>query len=1134
MSSSQGTIETIAQELTKLLQPLKDDLSPDRARFLFAELGLAIPQAQIASLSTPLKATANETLILIQKSKELTTAIEAEDVATIIQKGLEIIGTVKSTIESFSNIRDAVNGLGLPGVTPDSISGISEKLFSYLLIRYLERMPGVTPVLSFLDVINQTEQNIGSVDPDKPPFTLSAFHFDKIGKWISKPENQLKTLYKWGDNTFDGRLLFAKLEDILSRQAIPIIYDDTAPVPKLDLIVIEAVPKTDIEPKGVIFKLKNNFNTDFTISEDDFDLKFKVDFSPPIDTELLIQPNGNLSFTPPTAAPLSGKLLFDLLVKKKTNPSPYIILGKTGASRLEVLEFNLKAGSELVWQTTSNKGSFFAEGRVAGGKIVIDTSEGDGFLQKILSGSGFESSFDIGFGFSSDKGVYFTGSSALEIRLPVHIAIGPIALEGLTLALKFKDGKIPVEIGADLKAELGPLVIVVQNMGFSANFSFPANNSGNLGPLQMDIGFKPPNGLGLSINAGAVIGGGYLFFDFEKEEYAGVLELTIAGLISAKAIGLITTKMPDGSKGFSMLIIITAEFMPPFQLGYGFTLIGVGGLLGLNRTMLLDPLRDAVRTGAVNSIMFPQNVIANAPRIISDLKTIFPPYEGKFLIGPMGKLGWGTPTLISLSLGLIIEIPGNIAILGVLKIALPEERIPLIQIQVLFVGTIDFDKKMLTFDASLYESFILTMTLEGDMAVRLKWGDDPDFILTAGGFHPSYTPPPLALPTLRRMAINILNTDIAKIRIECYQAVTSNTVQFGSKAELYFGFSAISIRGQIQFDALFQFSPFYFIIEVSGSVSLDIFSMGVYSIRLRFTLEGPTPWRAKGRGSISFFFFDVSANFDKTWGNSENTSLPDITILPRFIEEINKREQWSTVLSTGKNLLVSLRKFEETASSPLVLHPAGSLVVQQKLLPLTVTFDKIGNQKTSDVQKIVISKATSAGVDLSISHVNENFARAQYQNLTDAEKLSKPSFEKMPGGISISETGVNIKNGGMVRRKVEYEITIIDKEPQKPLKKGLLHVQPGLLFTHFLKGNSVSKSLLSKSYTEKLQPFSEKLAMQEEGYTVAFQANNKAYNNASGFASEMMAQRFMQEQIAKDPSLKKDIHIIPNYELQEL
>ena len=328
--------------------------------------------------------------------------------------------------------------------------------------------------------------------------------------------------------------------------------------------------------------------------------------------------------------------------------------------------------------------------------------------------------------------------------------------------------------------------------------------SKNIGFANFSMDFKPPNGLGLSIDAGAVKGGGYLRFYPERGEYDGVLELSIAGFISAKAIGLITTKMPDGSKGFSMLIIITAEFNPAFQLGYGFSLIGVGGLLGLNRTVLKDPLRDGVRTGAVNNIMFPQNVVANAPRIISDLKIIFPPYEGKFLIGPMGKLGWGRPTLITISLGLIIEIPGNIAILGVLGIIVPDEKSAIIRIQVAFVGTIDFNKKMLTFDASLYESSILSMPLEGDMAVRLKWGDNPDFILTVGGFHPSYTPPPLELPTLKRLGISILNKDVARIRVECYQAFTSNTVQFGSRAELYFGFSKISVEGHIGFDALFQ------------------------------------------------------------------------------------------------------------------------------------------------------------------------------------------------------------------------------------------------------------------------------------------------------------------------------------------
>ena len=38
---------------------------------------------------------------------------------------------------------------------------------------------------------------------------------------------------------------------------------------------------------------------------------------------------------------------------------------------------------------------------------------------------------------------------------------------------------------------------------------------------------------------------------------------------------------------------ITVEFTP-IQIGFGFSLNGVGGLAGFNRTMRLDPLRDGI------------------------------------------------------------------------------------------------------------------------------------------------------------------------------------------------------------------------------------------------------------------------------------------------------------------------------------------------------------------------------------------------------------------------------------------------------------------------------------------------------------------------------------------------------------
>src|SRR5690606_5313264 len=139
--------------------------------------------------------------------------------------------------------------------------------------------------------------------------------------------------------------------------------------------------------------------------------------------------------------------------------------------------------------------------------------------------------------------------------------------------------------------------------------------------------------------------------------------------------------------------------------------------------------------------------------------------------------------------------------------------------QVNFIGAIEFDKNRLWFFASLYDSRVLFITLEGEMGLMVAWGNQPNFVASVGGFNPDFNPPTLPFPNPKRISLNILNKPNAKIRVLGYFAVTSNTAQFGARADLYFGFSALSASGHVGFDALFQFSPFYMIIEASASLS---------------------------------------------------------------------------------------------------------------------------------------------------------------------------------------------------------------------------------------------------------------------------------------------------------------------------
>jgi hypothetical protein len=802
--------------------------------------------------------------------------------------------------------------------------------------------------------------------------------------------------------------------------------------------------------------------------------------------------------------------------------SPAVSIGKKAGIQLSVETIALSSGMEL----PSGRPRALIGLEIERFRLVLSAKGADGFLSTILPGDGIQAESSVAVEWSTDGGVALRGSGGLSIALPMHIQVGPIEISDLVIDARPSGRALPIELATTFRAKLGPLAAVVEQVGTTVALQFP-DGGGNVGPLDVAIAFKPPKGVGLSIDAGVVKGGGYLFIDSDRGEYAGALELSFAGFISLKAIGLITTKMPDGSKGFSLLIIITAEFGAGFQLGFGFVLLGVGGLLGLNRTVRLQALMEGVRTGAINGIMFPRDVVANAPRIISDLRTIFPPQEGTFLIGPMAKLGWGTPALITVSLGVIIEIPGNIAILGVLKVVLPTEEASLIRLQVNFAGAIEFDKKRIYFYAALFDSRVLFMTIDGGMGLLVAYGDDANFVVSVGGFHPRFSPPPLPFPSPHRVSIPLVNTPVYRVLVEGYFAVTTNTAQFGARAELFFGLDDFNIRGHISFDALFQFSPFYFVIEISAKLSVKVFGAGLFSVRIRGSLGGPAPWHIEGHGGISLLFWDIDVDFEKTWGERRDTQLPPIAVMPILERELNKPENWQALLPPRANLFVSVRKMppEETA---LILHPVGVLRVSQRAVPLELTLDKVGTQKPNDVNRLFLN--VLGGALAKKADAFELFAPAQFQELSDSDKLSRPAFSKERSGVDLSASGADVRSSGAVKRIVRYEEIILDTN-YKRFKQRFSGISL-VLFNHFLAGAAVTHSELSKAVKSKLQPFEEKISVQTETFTVALQSNNKAFApEATSFPSEASARDYLNDRIAADPTLAETIHVIPSCEM---
>jgi hypothetical protein len=1128
MSKLPGTLETVALEVSDLLTPLRSVVDAEEARKLLVEIGIPVTTAQANTLATPLNNLASKTERLGDLAFQLMAALDGDDVGAIAAKSIEMIGNIRDIIDAIPALANAIGGLNLPDVTPQVVQEIPRRLLNHLIVLYLDQNAGLNEVLEFFGILERVEHNSDSEDPNNPPFTLAEFHFNKIGDWLKSPATELRAAYKWGDAAFDGLKILKAIENFITRIGFPALVDDTATPPRLDAVFFEILPKTDIDPKGLELDLKTQLSTGtLSFEQQDFKGELKLDFQLPFDTQLIVQPNGNIAFKPPDISDvITGELELTLTAGRTAPLEPFVILGQAGSSRLELAEASLGFNPRLIWDPATGQanGVFKVTGAVSGGKIFIDTSSGDGFLAKILSGKKVEAEFDLAVGVSSETGFFFSGSGSLEIQIPIHIGLGPIDIQSLTISVRI-GAEFPVSLGFDIKASLGPLTAIVQNMGLTATLSFPPNN-GNFGPLNIELGFKPPNGVGLAVDAGLMKGGGFLAIDSARGEYAGALELVFSEFLTLKAIGLITTKMPDGSRGFSLLIVITAEFGTGIQLGLGFTLLAVGGILGLNRTVNLKALTDGIRTGAIQSIMFPRDVIANAPKIISDLRTLFPPQEGKFLVGPMAKLGWGTPTLISISLGLIVEIPGNLAIIGVLKVAMPADDVALIVLQVNFAGVFEFDRKRFYFFAALFESRIVFLTIEGEMGVLVAYGPDPNFVISVGGFHPRFNPPPLPFPIPKRIAVSLLNTPTERLNIEGYFAVTSNTVQFGARVEAFFGLDDINVQGHLAFDALFQFSPFYFLFEISASLSVKVFGVGLFSVKIRGSLDGPAPYHIKGHGSISLLFWSIGVDFKATWGESRNTELPPVAVMPLFVAEINKAESWQALLPPANNLLVSLRKMP-VAESALLLHPLGVLNISQRAIPLELKLDKVGTQKPSDVNRLSMV-VTGGGLERK-DDAFEQFAAAQYQNFSDADKLSLPAFAPERSGLKLSTAGSDFRSSKMVKRIVRYEEIIIDSNFKRFAQRfqGFF----GSLFEFFLGGNSVSRAQLSQQTKRRQQPFAEKIDVQPETFVVAFQANNRPFAaDAVSFLSEASARDYMNRKIAGDRALVDEIHVIPSFE----
>lgn len=1175
-----GTLDRLAAEVSQALLPLREAVvDPDEFSGLLQRLGWHAPTVPqpLLDLADSVETLYDALLRLLgdtglnaggAPSDQDSESGGPDEVARVFAALQRLV----SAIRAIANAPTSAFPAHL--LADGFLDQFPRQLLDHLVITYLRRFH---PTIGFaLRVAGVITARLVPATGNRPSYVREALDLSALPRLLSDPAQVLRDAYDWGTADLDYTALATEVDNLFMSVGLDVRIKHLSPAAEE---AVGGAATNEFDPAteavaGTIF--------DFAVSDtatSSADLRFvpvpAVNGSPP-GVALLPAFTGALAVTFPLGADLEVTVTSDLdlaggialvarpgesldlvfgfesdtapvvhgtgsieaVVRRAgadTDHEPTILLGSPGRTRLQFRRIAGTGGVRVVGTDVDA----FVELEVRGLELVFRPDDADSFIASVVPDDGFSIAADLAVGLSHQHGFYFRGTSGLEIQLPVRKQVGPVELQGLTVSATPDGGTLPVALGASFTVRLGPITAVVDKIGLAARFAGKPDQDGNLGPVDVSLGFKPPTGVGITVGAAGVSGGGFLSFDPARGEYAGALELELADFLAVKAIGLITTRQPDGSPGFSLLLVLAAEFPTGLQLGAGFTLLAVGGLIGLNRRMDLQALVEGVRTGAIESVAFPKDVVANAPRILSDLNRFFPAEQGTLLIGPMVKIGWGTPTLISVSLGVVIEVPGDIAVLGVVRAALPTADQPLLLLQAQFVGALEFSKSRAWFFAKLFESRILGVTVDGGMGVLVAWGDARDLIITVGGFHPSFRPPPLPFPVPDRLAVSLLNRSNQLVRLTGYFALTPNTIQFGGDVEVRLGFSAFRVEGHLGLDGLIQRFPFRFTAHSSSDVSLKVFGVGVFTLGLDFTLEGPTPWRAHGRGSIGFLFFSVSADFDITWGSVLDLFLPLIDVLGLLAGELDKPEGWETRLpSGGRRALVSLRSLPET--DDLVLHPLGTLVVTQRALPLNVRVDRVGGQRANDGRRFSVAPVGN-GLTRA-ADTGDRFAMAQFQDMSDAAKLSRPSYETQDAGLELTAASGTLATARVVRRAVRYELHIVgDDAPVSALaatQGKRFHSVSAPVFEELRRADSTSRAPLSARQARRRQPFStaDTVRVDEQRFVVAYvKSNRQAFppgkpgrrSAAATFRSRATAAEALADFVSDDPTLTGRLHVIP-------
>jgi hypothetical protein len=545
-----------------------------------------------------------------------------------------------------------------------------------------------------------------------------------------------------------------------------------------------------------------------------------------------------------------------------------------------------------------------------------------------------------------------SGNPASVVTIPIQRALGPLYCDTLGIGwvqdtTSSANDRLSLLFSGGVK--LTVLDVDVQGL----SIGIPITDPGNLSGYDLDL-----QGLGLTFDAGGVeLSGAFVKVPANPPtipcaEYDGEV-LVKAGPYTLMALGSYAYIPATGASGGYASLFLYGVFDGELGGPEFFFVTGIAAGFGYNRGLVLpdmsgvpdfplvaaasDPTKLGATQNADGSWTMP-----DPSSVVTLLGGIVPPQRGEYWFAAGVRFTSfdliNSTALLTVEFGQELEI----ALLGLSWVSLPPPSAPGASApsNPFAYAELGMEVVLLPSQGEFSATAVLTSNsfvldpackLTGGFAFCVWFGSSPyagQWVLTLGGYHPSFDPPPY-FPQVPRLGFNWPMGGDVTVSGDAYFALTPSAVMAGGGLQVLFHSGNLQAWFTAQMDALVQWAPFHYELTISVSVGASyklnlLFCTKTIKVELGASLAlwGPP---TGGSVHVSWYIISFTVGFgaDRSsapppleWTNDSGTGFAQ-TLLPHA----------TSSSSSGSAVATAMMADAAPASAAQTVSPSGVLSI---------------------------------------------------------------------------------------------------------------------------------------------------------------------------------------------------------------